>query len=130
MKIRAGCKTPVKGYKTHRDIPLRQSPTNFRLGIEAEISVSHMYFYILLYARIKHSLKRRMRRISSSVNLSVIFVILPSDFRYFRVFSTVKVIKKAVLDCRFSIFSRFKKLKIRIGAFGSTQTFNCPYQHA
>ncbi len=45
--------------------------------------MSHTYFYILLYARITHSLKRRMRRISSNVNLNVIFVILPSDFRYF-----------------------------------------------
>ena len=38
--------------------------------------------------------------------------------------------KKDVLEFRFSIFLRFKIIKTRIGSFGSTQTFNCPYQHA
>jgi len=42
---KTGCKTPVKGYKTLGDIPIRKSPTNFRLGIEAQIYVTHVFLY-------------------------------------------------------------------------------------
>ena len=80
------CITPVKGYKKVH----RENPKNPVSGLGIETFIEHHFesdilscaFYILLYARTKCSLMRKMRRASSSVNLDVMFVILPSDFRY------------------------------------------------